>query len=256
MVGKLRERLAISKQDEQKFDGERFNMRKLNEPEVKEKYQIEITNRFAALENLNVDEDVNWSWENIKENIKTSTKESPGLHELKWHKPWFDKECVGFLDQRNQPKMQWIQDPSQSNSDNLNNVRHDASRHFRNKKKAYLKAKFEELETNSKIKNIKDLYRGVNDFKKGYQARTNTVKDYKGDSIADSHRILVRWKNYFSQLLNVQGVSDVRQTEIHTAEPLVLESSASEFELAIEKLKSHKSPGNDQIPAELTKQGV
>jgi len=50
--------------------------------------------------------------------------------------------------------MQWVQDPSQSNVDNLNNVGHEASRHFRNKKKAYLKAKIVELENNSKIKNI------------------------------------------------------------------------------------------------------
>ena len=53
----------------------------------------------------------------------------------------------------------------------------------------------------------------------------------------------------------VHGVNDVRQTEIHTAEPLVPEPSASEFELAIEKLKSHKSPGIDQIPAEFIKGG-
>ena len=90
MVKKLRERLAVSKQAAQKFEGERFNLRKLMELEVKEKYQIEITNGFAALENLNVDEDVNRVWENIKENIKTSAKESLGLHEWKQHKPWFD----------------------------------------------------------------------------------------------------------------------------------------------------------------------
>jgi hypothetical protein len=48
----------------------------------------------------------------------------------------------------------------------MNNVRREANRHFRNKKKAYLKAKIEELETNSKINNIGDLYRGINDFKK------------------------------------------------------------------------------------------
>jgi archaellum biogenesis ATPase FlaH len=64
------------------------------------------------------------------------------------------------LDQRKQAKMQWTQDPSQSYVDNLNNIRRDASRHFRSKKKAYLKAKIEELETNSKINNVKDLYRG------------------------------------------------------------------------------------------------
>jgi len=101
----VRERLAISKQATQKCDGERFNLRKLNELEVKKKYQTEITKRFAALENLNVDEDVNRAWENIKENITTSAKESLGLHELKQHKPWFDKECIGFLDQRKQAKM-------------------------------------------------------------------------------------------------------------------------------------------------------
>jgi len=54
-------------------------------------------------------------------------------------------------------------------------------------------------------------------------------------------------------LLNVHWVNDVRQTEIRTAEPLVPEPSASEIELAIEKLKSHISPGIDQIPAELIK---
>ena len=116
--------------------------------------------------------------------------------------------------------MQWIQDPSRRNVDNLNNVRRDASRHFRNKKKAYLKAKIEELKTNSKINNVRDLYRGINDFKKGYQPRTIIVKDEK-DLVADPHSIMARWRNYFSQLLNVHGVNDVRQAEIDTAEPLV-----------------------------------
>ena len=70
------------------------------------------------------------------------------------------------------------------------NVRRDASRRFRNKKKVYLKAKIEELETNSKIKNIRDLYRGINDFTKGYQPRCNIVKDEKCDLVADCHSIL------------------------------------------------------------------
>jgi len=71
--------------------------------------------------------------------------------------------------------------------------------------------------------------------------------------VADSHIIVARWRKYFSQLFNVHGVKDVGQAEIHTAEPLVTEPSASEIELATDKLKSHKSPGIDQIPAELIK---
>ena len=133
-------------------------------------YQIDITNSFAALENLN--EDVKRNWENIQ-NIKTSAKERLGVHEWKQHKPWFDEECLGFLDQKKRAKMQWVQDPSQSSVDNLKIVRREVSRHFRNKKKAYLRAKIEELETDSKMKNIRDLYRGISDFKKGYQPRCN-----------------------------------------------------------------------------------
>jgi len=51
--------LAVSKQAAQKFDGERFNIRNLNYLEVRKQYQIEITNRFAALENLSSSEDIN-----------------------------------------------------------------------------------------------------------------------------------------------------------------------------------------------------
>jgi hypothetical protein len=58
--------------------------------------------------------------------------------------------------------------------------------------------KISELATNNKNKNIRDLYRGINEFMKGYQPRTNLVKDENGDLLADSYTILNRWKNYFS----------------------------------------------------------
>jgi len=148
--------------------------------------------------------------------------------------------------------MHWLQDPNQSNVDNLNNVRRDSSRHFRNKKNEYLRDKFDELDTN--IRNNRDLCRGVSDFKKGYQPRTNIVKDEKGDLFTDSHSILVRWRNLFALLLNENGVNDVGQA-VHTAEPLVSEPSAFEVEMAIEKLKRHKSPDIYQIPAEFLKAG-
>ena len=100
------------------------------------------------------------------------------------------------------------------------------------------------------------MYKGINDFKKGYLPRNIIVKDEKVDLVVDSHGIMTRWRNYFSQLLNVHGVKDVRQAEIHTTEPLLPETSAFEVELAIEEIKSNKSPGIDQIPAELIKAGV
>jgi hypothetical protein len=108
--------------------------------EVRKQYQIDITNRFAALENLGDSKDINRAWENIPENIKTSAKDSLGLYELKRHKRWFDNKCLCCLGQRKQDKTMWLQDPNQSSVHNLNNVKYDASRHFRNTKD-YLKAK-------------------------------------------------------------------------------------------------------------------
>jgi len=74
VMAKVRERLAVGKQAAQRFDGQRFNLRKLNEPEVREQYQIEIANRFAALENLSDDEDVDRTWETLKRISKPQRK--------------------------------------------------------------------------------------------------------------------------------------------------------------------------------------
>ena len=81
------------------------------------------------------------------------------------------------------------------------------------------------------------------------------MKDENCDLVADSLSIFGWWRNYFFQFLNVHDVNDVRQTEIHTAGRLLPEPSVFEFELDIEKLKSHKSPGIDQVLAELIKAG-
>jgi hypothetical protein len=99
------------------------------------------------------------------------------------------------------------------------------------------------------------MQRGKNEFKEGHQLITNLVRGERGDLLADPHKILNRWKNYFCKLLNIHGVDGVRQTEMHTAEQLMSEPSASETEFAVGKLKRHKSPSVDQIPSELIQAG-
>ncbi|PNF30195.1 hypothetical protein B7P43_G08421 [Cryptotermes secundus] len=87
VVANVRERLAVSKQTTHRVHMERFNLRKLNELEHKEQYDVEISNRFMALENLDTEVDVNKAWETIRENIKITAKESLGYYELKKHIP-------------------------------------------------------------------------------------------------------------------------------------------------------------------------
>jgi hypothetical protein len=104
-------------------------------------------------------------------------------------------------------------------------------------------------------KNFRDLYRGINEFKKGFQLIINIIKDENGNLIADPKNVLNRWKNFFNQVLNVHGVYNVRQKDIYTAEPLVPEPSLVEVEIAIGMLQRYKSPCTDQIPAKLIEAG-
>jgi hypothetical protein len=194
VVAEVRERLPVSKQAAQKIDTERFNVKKLNKGDD-EQYQVTIRNKFTALENLEDSGDINRAWYNIREHIKILAQESLGYCELKHRKPWFDEECSKLVDRRKQAKLQWLQGPGEANEDNLSDGRQEASRHFRNKKGEYLKGKINELESNSKNNNIRDLYRGITEFKQGYHPRINLVKGERGYLLADPHKILNKWKN-------------------------------------------------------------
>jgi hypothetical protein len=93
---------------------------------------------------------------NTRENIKTSAKVNLEYHRLKQNKPWFD-DCSKLLYQRKQAKLQWLQNPSQINGDNLQHLSRETSRTFRDKTREYLKGKINELETNNNKKNTRDL---------------------------------------------------------------------------------------------------
>jgi hypothetical protein len=144
VVAKLRDRLAVNKQRSHRFDMERFNIKELNQVKGKEQFRAEVSSKFAALKDLDAEVDINSAWETIREKKKK-------------HTPWFDKGC-SKLDQRKEAKLHWVQNQSVINGDNLHNARCEASRYFRNKKREYLKHRINELATNSKNKNIRDLY--------------------------------------------------------------------------------------------------
>jgi hypothetical protein len=88
---------------------------------------------------------------------------------------------------------------------------------FKETKIKYFKGKINELERNSKKRNIRDMYRGINEFKKGYQPRSNFIKGWEGDLFADSNTILNRWKNHF-YVIECMGLMSLGK-QIRTAQP-------------------------------------
>jgi hypothetical protein len=105
---KVRGREAVNKQRSHRFHMERVNLKKLNETEGKQQYRVEVSNRFAALEGLDVEVETISDWEIITETINISAKECLGYCELKKHKPWVDQACLKLVDQRKQAKLQWL----------------------------------------------------------------------------------------------------------------------------------------------------
>jgi hypothetical protein len=106
VVANDRERLAVNKQRSHRFHMERFYLEKLNKA-------VEVSNRFAALEDLEEGVEINSAWQTIRENIKISAKESLCYFELKKHKLWFDEGCSKLLDER---KQAGLPDPSEINN--------------------------------------------------------------------------------------------------------------------------------------------
>jgi hypothetical protein len=99
-VANVRERLAVNKQKSQRFDMERFNLKKLNDVEGNEQFRVEVSNRFAALEDLDTEVEINSALQTIRDNIKISAKDNLGYIEFKKHKLWFSEGCSKLLYQR------------------------------------------------------------------------------------------------------------------------------------------------------------
>jgi hypothetical protein len=78
---------------------------------------------------------------NLRDNTKVSVTEGLGYYEFIQHKIWLEEECSKSLTQRKQAKLQWMQNSSQTDGDNLNNERSETSRNFRTRKRVYLKQK-------------------------------------------------------------------------------------------------------------------
>ncbi|KAJ4430316.1 hypothetical protein ANN_22529 [Periplaneta americana] len=137
VIGELRERLSVAKRVEQQANISRFNILKLKDEETKQRYQVEISNRFAALATPDEAEeelDVNSVWNNIRDNIKIAVEQSIGYHETKKKKPWFDEDCSIVVARRKRAKLKFLQGPIVENRDNYFNERREASRTLRNKR--------------------------------------------------------------------------------------------------------------------------
>jgi hypothetical protein len=157
MAATIRERLSWIKVIKQHLLADRYN---LLDREIRQEYQIDVANRFSALEGFEISS-VDDTWVKIRDSIKATAKEKVGVLETNRNKPCFNQECSELANKRKQTKLLWRQNPNGQTAEDISNVRRDTCKTFRKNKGDYMKAKVNKLEENSKNKNIREMYKGI-----------------------------------------------------------------------------------------------
>jgi hypothetical protein len=250
VIGRLRVRLSTKRTRKGKSSFERFDTEKLKTNHWKDRYQVEISNMFEALQTVTENPDeigVDERWEIIEQTVKDAVKATIDYRKKRKDKPRFDEDCRKSVEKRRECKLTWLQVKDEGSHQVFSDAAKATGRSIRQKKAAYLKGKINEIETNSQRNNVRAMYIGINSHRKGFQARLNVVRNEEGNLVADAQGVLKKWKDHFSKILNVHKGHEQETTanEVHTAEPHVPKPSLAEIVNAIKKLKNNRAPGMD-----------
>jgi sorting nexin-29 len=198
--------------------------------------------------------------------LTTTAHEVIGYKKKDTKKAWFDDECREMIRRKNEARMKMLQRETRNNTEAYKEMRRQANKTCRNKKKALMRAALEEIENLSKQNETRKLYAAVKRMTRGYQPRTIGCKDKDGHMLAEDSHVLQRWTEHFQGQLNPQA-EDEDDPEIETEIPeqerqernIQNEDDAEEapaqeeIEEIMRKQKNNKAPGADGITIELIK---
>lgn len=219
VVAKLRARIAASQSGKRANKAESFDIKKLQDGLERVRYQVEISNRFQALEESEENDEPNSRWTAIEKTIKGVAKKVLGKQKKSKSKPWFDEECELWFEKRKKAKLDSLRNESDRTAvDTYLTVRKQAAAIYRGKKHEHQKGEIRKIETNSKENNPREMYKGINAIRKGFHSSSQLMKDEGGNLVTSENELLLLWKNYFDKLLNVHENSEETGDEIHTAE--------------------------------------
>ena len=229
----------------------RFDVTKINE-----QYRVEVKNKFQSLlEKDSEDSTPEELWQSIKEVVsKTAHRTLPRCKKKK--KPWLTGEVFRLADQRRNVKSQGLKNKDQCSE--YSELSRRIQRQIRRDKTSFINMKCAAVERDCRTGNAKDMYKGIKDLTSKPVPRLNVLKDENGNILTEDIEIKSRWKQYCEKLYASQedeaeeaDLTNIEDNNIVDNEPDIL---ISEVIHAMKKLKNGKSPGVDNIQAELLKE--
>ena len=253
VISRIRLKLATKRT---RVEGKaKIDVEKLKEAEERLQYQIEVDNRFAALEDEGEE-----NWEYVKRSMVEAAERSVGRSRRRRRNGWFNGECKNAADKRKKTRMKWIEDRGNMEKRRIyTGARNEACRINRRNKRLQIDRELEQVENSNRHGNTRAEFQGINNIRKGYQARQGMIKNSNGDLLITKEEISERWAEHFVSLLNrpppQEPVPLMDEIEMLIYEEEVEEPTTEEILSTIRGLKNNKAAGIDEITAELIKYG-
>ncbi|XP_048481716.1 uncharacterized protein LOC125489586 [Plutella xylostella] len=245
----LRARITVKRRNNTRKE-EPINLDNLRDPDIREKFRLELNNRFNQ---LTVDADIDNHWDSVKHTVKTTAVKVLGRKRNTKRRKWWNQDCEEIVKERRKCKIQ-----AENNEEwvaKYKKVQTEASTIIKRAKRQHLDNIVRGMETLLRANESRKFYKEVSSCKKGYQPTAQFLEDDDGNLISDRDTIMTCWRDYFQQLLNCQPLEEqVPRSMEHNSE-IVEPPTFEEVREAIMRLKNHKAPGIDDLPSELWKYG-
>ena len=228
----------------------KFNVDKLNTEETKAIFKGRIE---QLIEQNATSDDINELAQQNTEIITSVAREILGEATCVRRNDWFDDDCKMAVEEWKAMRLQVIQKKTRNSKAASTAKNIQVYRLLRRKKREHLNREIQHLEELNSNGNVRDFYKIIKRQRTGFQPQSIKVKDTNGQLLSTAEGIAKRWSEYFHNLLNKPSIQRTEQSTYDTAEPEVQDPTYEEVTEAINRLKNRKSPGEDNIPAELIK---
>ncbi|XP_049792561.1 uncharacterized protein LOC126199676 [Schistocerca nitens] len=181
---------------------ERYHVEKLKDEATKTRYQLQLSNRFEALSEVDANQDLELMWGNIQSSVRDTAKETLMGNPV-GKKIWFGKECADALERRKEARNKWLKGTNLAQAKaQFEEVRKTTQAILRRAKRKYIRNIITEAETDFRGQKTREMFLRVKYLCKGHQAKQKFVKDSRDKILTNDRDIAERWKEYFRQLLN------------------------------------------------------
>ncbi|KAL4092460.1 hypothetical protein QTP88_026961 [Uroleucon formosanum] len=232
---------------------DKYDVNKLKDTNICRNFKQKLHETMNSL-NINQEETIDAKWKAVKDAIKTATVTVIGKQN-RTRKPWFNNSCKEAFNRRKEARTQMLNNPyNREKVMAYKECQKEANNIFRYEKRKYTKDVLEEAEIDHKVNRTRQLYQKIKSIRGGYKKHEKFLKNDDGSLVTEQDKVLEKWRQYFGLLLNCEN--PVKTFAWMPTEPNDTDCpppSKEEILQQLNRLKNHKTPGEDGIQGEVLK---